>query len=105
MAPDLEKVKIINMFSTGFSFSLWQVVLPTCELVLSPRDDMAEIDDSIDQQQNFKDDPRYILLLADLLCLFVLYSVQCSGLLLVQILSEIPARVLFLSKTIICNYI
>ncbi|KAK2156680.1 hypothetical protein LSH36_207g01010 [Paralvinella palmiformis] len=38
-----------------------KVVLPTCELVLSPRDDTAEFDDTVDQQQNFKDDPSVVV--------------------------------------------
>lgn len=32
--------------------------MPPCELVLAPRDDTAEFDDSNDTQ-SFKDDPKY----------------------------------------------
>ena len=35
-----------------------QVELPACDLVLAPRDDAAEFDDSSDQQESFNDDPR-----------------------------------------------
>ena len=35
-----------------------QVVVPTCELVLAPRDDAAEFDDGSDNLHNFNDDPR-----------------------------------------------
>ena len=41
------------------AYLIHQVELPTCELVLAPRDDTAEFDDSIDQLQAFEDDPRY----------------------------------------------
>lgn len=40
--------------------------MPPCELVLAPRDDTAEFDDSNDTQ-NFKDDPKYVCLEISLL--------------------------------------
>merc|ERR1712038_108876 len=38
-----------------------KVNLPSCEMILSPRDDAAEFDDTVDQQQNFNDDPSVVV--------------------------------------------
>ncbi len=42
----------------NFCICCIQVEVPSCELVLAARDDAAEFDDSLDQQQTFNDDPR-----------------------------------------------
>ena len=47
----------LRALSVNSELFMFQVVLPSCELVLAARDDAAEFDDGR-EQQNFKDDPR-----------------------------------------------
>ena len=40
-----------------------QVVLPTTELVLAPRDDTAEFDENMDAARDYADDPKFVYLI------------------------------------------
>lgn len=47
--------------------------MPPCELVLAPRDDTAEFDDSNDTQ-SFKDDPKYDFIFS-VICLLIFFAI------------------------------
>jgi dynactin-4 len=60
----LDTMTHVTLLPSDMEEESWEVAkleLPTCELVLAPRDDAAEFDDGSDQQQNFKDDPSVVV--------------------------------------------